>query len=245
MRPSASIRRSNSRRSVKKATTTSALPTGLALDGHIGRQVADHAGRRTDQRHRRTVQRSPASWAAACRCTRPSAVDGLVDPEGQGVLVLPGPDGEPLEVAARAPPPASSTPLGGHAHELEAASDRPPPLAGARTVISNSVLATSANPAPPRTSRAYSSSPRQNGPTGLLPGGGVRGGGTKGRSAVPVCHGLRSTPCQQAKTKRPPGPSRPRMAPKAAVGSSKNITPSWLTARSKGSCPSASGLHVA
>ena len=27
------------------------------------------------------------------------------------------------------------------------------------------------------------------------------------------------------------------MAPKAASGSSKNITPSWLTARSKGSAP--------
>ncbi len=64
-----------------------------------------------------------------------------------------------------------------------------------------------------------------------------RGGGTKGRSAVPVCHGFCSTPCQQAKTRRPPGRSPARMAPNAASGSSKNITPSWLTARSKGSGP--------
>ena len=81
-------------------------------------------------------------------------------------------------------------------------------LAGARTVSSTSVLSTALNPAPPSTSRAYSSSPRLNGPTGLLPGAGSCGGGTNGRSAVPVCHGFCSTPCQQAKTRRPPARSR-------------------------------------
>ena len=43
------------------------LPTGLALDGHLGRQIVDHAGWRTDKRHRRILgdpqllgQRRPA-----------------------------------------------------------------------------------------------------------------------------------------------------------------------------------------
>ncbi len=50
--------------------------------------------------------------------------------------------------------------------------------------------------------------------------------------------GLRSTSCQQANTRRPPGIRWRRMAPNAAVGSSKNMTPNWLTARSKGPPPS-------
>ena len=41
-----------------------------------------------------------------------------------------------------------------------------------------------------------------------------------------------------------PGRSRVRMAPNAASGSSKNMTPSWLTTRSKGSVAEAPGLHV-
>ena len=66
----------------------------------------------------------------------------------------------------------------------------------------------------------------------------------EGRRAVPVCHGLCSTPCQQAKTKRPPGRSPARMAPKAASGSSKNITPELADGKVEGLGAQALGLHV-
>ena len=50
-----------------------------------------------------------------------------------------------------------------------------------------------------------------------------------------VCQVLRSASCQQAKTNRPPGRRCSRRLENAAIGSSKNITPNWLTMASKGS----------
>ncbi len=101
-------------------------------------------------------------------------------------------------------------------------------------MISCALLSTPAKPAPPEDVAHVLVVPEVKGPTGLLPGAGTGGGGISPRSAVARCHGFCSTPCQQAKTRRPPAPSMPRMARNATRGSSKNITPNWLTARSKG-----------
>ena len=203
------------------------------LDGHAVGETADHAGRRADQRDRRT--RGDAQLLGERRPAvpgHPLGVDRLEDEEGEGVLVLVLPQREsseaPLHQGNGLLLAVGPIPMKGIRVRSNTA------LAGARTLVSYAVEDTAAKPAPSRISATYSASPKANGPTGLFPGGGVGGRGSMGRSAVPMCQGLRSTPCQQAKTTRPPPTSRPRMRSKAAVGSSKNMTPNWLTTRSNG-----------
>ena len=68
---------------------------------------------------------------------------------------------------------------------------------------------------------------RANGTDRALARGGTGGGGQRGAAVPSDVPRVRSTPCQQAKTNRPPGTRARRIAAKAAVGSSKNITPNW------------------
>ena len=129
---------------------------------------------------------------------------------------------------------SGATPISGRSARSATAS------AGARTVVSCGVLSTAPKPAPSRISWTYSSSPSAKGPTGLLPGRGRGGPASNGRSAAPTCQGFSSTPRQQANTKRPPGAMARRIAAKAAVGSSKNITPNCEAARSNAASSKAS-----
>ena len=80
-------------------------------------------------------------------------------------------------------------------------------------MISCGVLSTSANPRSLEEVAHVLVVPEREGTDGALArAAGPAAAGSSGRSAVPTCHGLRSTSCQQAKTRRPAGVRRRRMA---------------------------------
>ena len=70
------------------------------------------------------------------------------------------------------------------------------------------------------------------------------GGGTNDRSAVPTCHGLRSTSVQQAKTRRPPAIKRRRTAAKAASRFVEEHHPELAHGDVEGADLAGAGLHV-
>src|SRR5579875_1213843 len=93
---------------------------------------------------------------------------------------------------------------------------------------------TSRKPARPKSETTRVASARAKGPVGDLPGAGGGGGGRRGSRAAGRYHGLACTGCQQTKASRPSARRWRATFAKAVCGSSKNITPNWLSAASNG-----------